>query len=260
VTSRRKTKKLFKKLQNYQLTKLPISGRVAAQQFPADNQTMDVRLPSRNTAIMLLAAFLLGGTLFAAKEYVAPRAFHAKTYPARDEHTNDKVTIAADPYDMPDKASIFALPYKEKGYLPVYLIISNDSDTPVSLSELKVQMVTAARAKLNPATDDDLYRRFSKVRHRGDEPSRLPLPLPRKADAGVGKAGMQEIQNASFRAKAVEPHSTQAGFLFFDVEDISQPLAGAHLYISGLRDSNDAELMFFDIAMEKYLSYRPVTK
>ncbi len=209
---------------------------------------------------VIIALVLLAALAFAAKEYSAPRAYHAKTYPARDEHTNEKVTIAADPYDMADKAAIFALPYKEKGYLPIYLIVSNDGDTPVSLTGLKIQLVTASRAKMEPATEGDLYRRFSKISRRGDEPSRLPLPLPRKTEAGVGKAGVQEIQNAPFHAKAVEPHSTQAGFLFFDVQDISHPLAGAHLYITGVRDSNDAELMFFDIPMEKYLTYHPATK
>lgn len=200
--------------------------------------------------------------LFAAKEYVAPRAFPANTYPARDDHANEKVAIAADPYDMPDKAAIFTLPYRDKGYLPIYLIITNDSDTPLSLVDLKAQLITTGRDKIQPATDDDLYRRFSQLKRRGDEPSRnpLPIPLPRKSEAGVSKAGVQEIQNAPFRAKAVEPHSTQAGFLFFDVQGISHPLAGAHLYITGVRDSNGAELMFFDIAMEKYLTYRPASR
>jgi len=213
-----------------------------------------------NGLVLLLLAFAIVLPLLAAKEYAAPRAYHAKTYPARDEHPDEKVTIAADPYDMADKAAIFSLSYKENGYLPIYLIISNDADTPLSLAKMKVELVTANRAKIQPAGEDDLYRRFSRIKRRGDEPSRLPIPLPRKAEAGVGKAGVQEIQNAPFRAKAVEPHATQAGFLFFDVSGISQPLAGAHLYVTGVRDANAAELMFFDIPMEKYLTYRPLTK
>ena len=60
-----------------------------------------------------------------------------------------------------------------------------------------------------------------------------------------------------FRAKAVEPHGTQAGFLFFDVEGIRNPLAGAKLYITGLRDGNGQELLYFEIPMEKYLTYKP---
>ena len=35
---------------------------------------------------------------------------------------------------------------------------------------------------------------------------------------------MDEIDRSQFAAKAVEPHSTACGFLFFDVSDISNPL------------------------------------
>ncbi len=196
---------------------------------------------------------------FAAKEYVAPKAYPAKTYPARDAHDNEKVTIAADPYDMPDKAStVFNLDYRDRGMLPVYLIITNDGDEPIALTDLKVQLVTSDRSKISAADKDDLYRKFSRVKRRGDEPRINPLPLPRKgSDAGIPKEGLSELQNAPFMAKAVEPHSTAAGFVFFDVGGISQPLAGAHLYVMNVRDANGQQLMFFDIPMEKYLSYRP---
>ena len=33
----------------------------------------------------------------------------------------------------------------------------------------------------------------------------------------------------------VEPHATRAGFLFFDVSALDQPLAGAKLYLRKLR-------------------------
>src|ERR1051326_3250 len=129
--------------------------------------------------------FTLATFAWAAKTYVAPKAFNAKTYPAHDAHDNEKVTIAADPYDMPDKASaVFNLNYRDKGLLPVYVIITNDGDQPVALTAMKVQLVTADRSKLSAADDDDLYRRFSRVKRRGDEVSRnpLPIPLPRHPD------------------------------------------------------------------------------
>jgi len=214
----------------------------------------------------LRAALLVGGAVpaagigWAAKTYMPPRAYPAKTYPARDEHPAEKVTIAADPYDLPEKASIFVLPYKDHGYLPIYLIITNDGDAPVPLVRMEVQLVTGNRAKISPSTADDMYRRFVHV--KGDDPTRTPLPIPRsrKPKAGLSKEANEEVQNAPFRAEAVEPHGTQAGFFFFDVGDISQPLAGAHLYVTGVRDANGHELMFFDIAMEKYLTYRPATQ
>lgn len=209
-------------------------------------------------AALALAVTLCIGAL-AAKTYSAPKAYDARTYPAHDDHPNEKVTIAADPYDMPDKASaVFNLDYRERGMLPVYLIVTNNGDQPISLVDMKVQLVTANKSKISPANRDDLMRRFSRIKRRGDEPSRLPIPLPRKsADAGVPKDGRDEIDNAPFMAKAVEPHATQAGFVFFDVEGISQPLAGAHLYILNLHDAGGQDLMYFDIPMEKYLTYRP---
>ena len=237
--------------------------RVVAGGLRADNQLMRSRGKKRVTIAFVasLLGVVLGLTAVtaASKEYFAPRAYHAKTYPARDEHPDEKVAIAADPYDLPDKASIFVLRYLEKGYLPVYLLISNDRDQPISLLDMRVQMVTADRVKLSPANEEDLYRRFAKVKRRGDEVSRnpFPVPLPRKAKAGVGEEGEAEIASAPFRAKAVEPHGTQAGFLFFDVGGLDHPLAGAHLYVTGVRDANGGELLFFDIPMEKYLSYRP---
>ena len=213
--------------------------------------------------LWLAAAVVLAATLaIASKVYTAPKALPARTYPAHDEHTDEKVTIAADPYDMPDKAAqVFTLPYKDKDYLPMYLVITNDGDQPVALNRMEVNLVTASRAKVRPATVDDLYRRFSRVRRRGDEPSRnpLPIPLPRHPDTGLPKGGAEEVQNAQFRAQAVEPHGTQAGFVFFDVEGIREPLAGAHLYVTGVRDGNGSELMFFDIPMEKYLTQQPAT-
>ena len=162
---------------------------------------------------------------------------------------------------MPDKAAtVFNLNYQQKGILPIYLIVTNDGDQPISLVDMKVQLVTKGNSKITPDSEDDLLRRFSRVEHRGDEPSRNPLPIPfprRKAEAGIPKNGRSEIENAPFMAKAVEPHSTQAGFLFFDVSGISQPLAGAHLYVLNVHNANGQDLMFFDIPMEKYLTYQP---
>ncbi|MGH9523803.1 MAG: hypothetical protein ACRD3E_14845 [Terriglobales bacterium] len=196
---------------------------------------------------------------FAAKTYTPPKAYDAKTYPARDDHPNEKVTIAADPYDMPDKAeAVFNLDYRDRGMLPVFLIVTNNGDQPISLTDMTVQLVTANKSKISPASRDDLMRRFSRVKRRGDEPSKLPIPFPRKsADAGVPKNARAEIDEAPFMAKAVEPHTTQAGFVFFDVDGISQPLAGAHLYVLNVHDASGQDLMYFDIPMEKYLSYRP---
>jgi len=194
----------------------------------------------------------------AAREFTLPHAANAKTYPAHDDHPAEKVTIAIEPYDSAKKSEIFRVNWREHGYLPAYLIVSNEGDQPIALTAMHVEWVTAKRSKLQPATEDDLARRLSRVKRRGDEPPRVPLPLPRKGpDSGVGKDARQEIDNARFRAFAIEPHTTRAGFLFFDVENIQEPLAGAHVYITGVKDVSGQELMFFDISLEKYLETEP---
>jgi hypothetical protein len=217
-----------------------------------------------NLRLWLLAALVVLTALASVakeKEWVAPKAYHAKTYPARDAHDDEKVTIAVDPYDMPDKASIFTVNYKQEGFLPMLFTVSNDSGQPISLADMKVELVTAKRVKIPAAVPDDIYRRITRQPVRGDSPSRSPLPIPRKTvKQGVKKDEQNEIENSQFLAKAVEPNASQSGFLYFDVQGISNPLAGAHLYVSGIRDSKGQELMFFDIPLEKYLSYQPGAK
>lgn len=226
-----------------------------------------MRTPTRehrdSRSRLLAAALLLASAawIFAEKQpQPLPKAFHANTYPAHEAHDNEKVSIAADPYDMPDKAAIFVVDYRRNGLLPMQFIISNDGDQAVSLLDMEVELITADRSKIPPATVDDLYRRLGRQTRRGDEPARnpLPIPLPRsKVKPTVSREAQAEIEAMQFLARAVEPHSLQSGFLIFDVQGIPHPLAGAHLYVHGLRDSAGKELFYFEIPMEKYLTYRP---
>jgi hypothetical protein len=202
--------------------------------------------------VLISAVAVLSVLCLAAKQFVMPAVQPAKTYPAHDEHSDESVSVGLDPYDLADKASIFAVHYREIGMLPILLVITNDSDQPISLSDMKAQLVTVDRTKLSPAVADDIFRRISHPNTRG--PS-YPLPFPtKKVKGGVSKQDQDEIENAQFGAKAVEPHTTQAGFLFFDVEGISTPLPGAHFYLTGVRDSKGSELMYFEVPLEKYLS------
>lgn len=190
----------------------------------------------------------------AGKEFAMPAAQAARTYPAHDEHPMEKVAIAVDPYDSDAKASIFSAKYRNYGYVPVFFVITNDGDQPISLVGIKAQLNTKDRSKLLPATTDDLLRRLSRPK-RNDRQNTLPIPLPKKeVKGGVSGKTMEEIDQAQFGAKAVEPHSTARGFLFFDVSDISDPLAGATFYLMGVQDASGKEMMYFEIPMEKYLS------
>jgi hypothetical protein len=196
---------------------------------------------------IVITAVTMAPLLWAAKEFSMPKVRPAFSYPAHDHHGGtENVTIALDPYDTPEKASIFLVHYRELGLLPVMLIVTNDSEQPIQLSEMKAQLVAADRSKLSPASEEDLYRRISHPRASG---ARTPLPFPTKRVKGVDPKQLNEILSAQFKARAVEPRSTQSGFLFFDVSDVSNPLLGARFYLTGVRDSSGNELMYFEVPL-----------
>jgi len=204
------------------------------------------------TAIVGIAA-LSSVVCLASKEFVMPTAQPAKTYPARDEHPMEKVTVAVDPYDMADKANIFSVHYNDLGFMPLFVVVTNDGDQPVSLTDMRPELITADRSKIPPATPDDIYRRLSHPSASAGRPTPIPFPT-KKVKGAVSKQAQEEVQSAQFGALAVEPHATQAGFMFFDVSGISTPLAGAHFYLLGVRDAKGNELMYFEVPLEKYLS------
>jgi hypothetical protein len=205
-----------------------------------------VRLGAGAGLVLALPAVCL-----AAKEFSMPKVQPAFSYPAHDHHAKENVTVALDPYDTPAKANIFLVNYREHELLPLMLIITNDSDQPIQLLDIKAELVTADRSKLSPDTEDDIFRRIS---HPDPSGTRYPVPFPsKKVKGGVNSKERNEIETAQFRAKAVEPRSSQSGFLFFDVSDIPNPLAGAHFYLTGVRNASGSELMYFEIPLDKYL-------
>jgi len=199
----------------------------------------------------MLSAALLLPVLLAAKNFVKPVARTAINYPAHDFHRDEKVATAADPYDTAEKAKIFSADFLEYGFLPVFFVVTNDGDQPVSLANLEITLITANRSKLTPMSPEDIYRRLSNPQ-ASTRPR--PFPIPHKKVKGtISPKEMEEIESAQFAARAVEPHTTQSGFLFFDVGGISSPLAGATMDVTGVADAKGNELLYFEISMEKYL-------
>lgn len=204
----------------------------------------------------LRSGVVLAGVLFlatvgflVAKDFVKPSAKPAATYPLHDQHSDEKVAAGVDPYDEPEKAQIFNVKWAEQGFLPIFLVVTNDSDQPVSLSNMQAQLITSRREKIPAAGTDELYRRLA---HPNASRPKYPLPFPRTTVKGaVGKKALDEMDAAQFSAKAVEPHSTQAGFVFFDVSGISSPLEGGRFYLTGLRDGKGSELLYFEIPFQK---------
>src|SRR5579871_605285 len=202
--------------------------------------------------VLIICTALTVPVFVLAKNFVKPVPRTAINYPAHDFHRDEKVAIAADPYDTADKAKIFTVNFAEHGFLPIYFVVTNDGDQPVSIANMQITLITANHSKLTPITTEDLYRRLSNPHTGATRPS--PLPLPNRVKGGVSKKQMDEIESSQFAARAVEPHTTQAGFLFLDVAGISSPLAGANIDITGVADAKGNELLFFEIPVDKYLN------
>jgi hypothetical protein len=185
----------------------------------------------------------------AFKDFVPPRAENASAYPCKDAHPTEKVTMAVEVYNTSPKADIFITPYNQEGILPVFLVVSNDGDQPITVNNMRAELVTARRTKLESLTADDVFRRVTHINGNSSSPARVgPIPLGGNKNKKAQKQS-EEITNSIFAAEAVEPHTTKSGFLFFDVRDVKQPVDGAHVYLTGVRDGNGNELMYFDVPL-----------
>ncbi len=202
-------------------------------------------------------ALVFASVVFAGeKGFNPPPLKPAPTYPAHEAHTEEKVTVAIDPFDTDAKAAIFKIKYKEYDLLPIRLIISNDGDKPLMLDHARIELVTAHREKLQPADRDDILRKLTRPEKVASRPKvRFPIPVPHD-NKPISREAREEIDAAMFLNVPVSPNSTNGGFLFFDVSGIENPEAQAHLYISGIK-AGSKELFYFDIPLEEYLS-RPV--
>lgn len=188
-------------------------------------------------------------SVVAIKDFVMPQAGNAATYASKDAHPNEKVTIAIDLYNTAPKDDIFNTRYSQEGILPVLLIVTNDGDKPISVTKMHAQLVTSNRSKLDALEVDDVMRRVGHVNASSTNPGgrTIPIPLPGGNKNKKAQQQLEEATRAKFSAYAVESRSTQAGFLFFDIQDVRNPVQGARIYIDGLRDAGGSELMYFEI-------------
>lgn len=210
---------------------------------------MKLKFPLRFWSSTFLFVVAVSLVCSAGKEFSMPKTQPAAAYPSHDYHSSEKVTVGLDPYDAPPKSNIFVVNYHELELLPILMVITNDSDQPITLSNIKAELVTADGTKLSVASDDDIYRRLS---HPSASGSRAPLPFPTKrVKGGVNSKEWNEISAASFKAKAVEPRGSQSGFVFFDVSDVPNPLRGSRFYLTGVEDSSGNALMYFEVPLKQ---------
>ena len=215
---------------------------------------MIVPINMRLRPVLALALICTAASL-SASDHSLPTAKDASTYSSFDAHTDEQVVIAAEPYDTKEKQSIFRIDYTKNGFMPVWLVVTNNSDRPISLRDARIDLISAADDKIPAAEPEDVERRMTHVSNTG---KKIPMPAPLPPMGGKPKTPDSKIEEDfsqfEYAAIAVEPHTTHGGFLFYDVQGLgSNPLHGALLELRTVRNADGKELRYFDIPFDKYL-------
>jgi hypothetical protein len=202
-----------------------------------------------------LPLLVLGFSLVAgATDHTPPPVQPATTFAAVEIHQDEKVAIAAEPYDTKEKESLFRVDYLAHGVMPVRLIVTNNGDKPISLRDARILFETAGGDRIQAAEPEDVERLMTRKEREG---GKIPMPGPIPAIKLKPKASNKDIEadfnTFEYGALVVEPHTTRAGFLFYDVSQLDHPLKSAKLYLYKLRNANGEELFYFEIPFDKYL-------
>lgn len=197
---------------------------------------------------------LLASSLAWAGNHTPPPVVEASSFAAFESHADEHLVIAAEPYDTRAKAALFRVDYLKHGILPIRLIITNTGDRPISLRNARILFVTAAGEEFNTAEPEDVERHITRREREGTS---VPLPtgLPGiKLGHKVSNKNIElDFDTLEFQSLVVEPHSTRAGFLFYDLSELDKPLVGAKLHLSRICNADGDELFYFEIPFDKYL-------
>src|ERR1035437_2901823 len=166
-------------------------------------------MPSRHRVLFWIATLTIvfsSVALWASKDFVPPRPSDATAYPCKDAHPNEHVTAAVDVYNTSPKADIFITHFSDEGILPVFLVITNDGDQPISVNNMRAELVTARRNKLEALEVDDVFRRVAHIKGTSNPRTVGPITLPGGKKNKKAKQKYEDLPRAKFTAAAVEPH------------------------------------------------------
>jgi hypothetical protein len=179
-------------------------------------------MPHPRITAALLCALALSATAEKPRKPTPPAA--AQSYAMHQ--TIAGVTIAAEPGDTKDTRPDTRLDYFSRGILPIRVIVTNDTELPITLDDARIHLVTADNSVLQAATLDDLQRRMFTIKSATG--SKVPLPLPVPIPITMGKKNIDkkitdDDHDFSFQNTTVAPHATVAGYLFYDIQNVDAP-------------------------------------
>jgi len=191
-----------------------------------------------------LALFLSIAAAFAAdKDSAIFRPDPADRYPHKQ--TNASITIAADPYQTPDKqkTAFGKLDLYQHGVLPVLIVMQNDGDKAIRLDDLKVEYVgpNGNHVEATPAKDV----RYLNGPDRPDVVAGPRGPVPGKSKKNPLNAW--EVEGRAFAARMLPAGQTASGFFYFQ----TGLQRGATVYLNGLSEAaSGKQLFYFEIPLE----------
>jgi hypothetical protein len=160
--------------------------------------------------------------------------------------TQDKITIAAKPYNTAELAATAFGKVKphEHGITPVLVVIKNDTGKPLRL-DLKAEFVTAAGEHLDALSPDDVVR-FNAIQRRPGTKSRVQT-LPGVRSKPKGPLNTPEIEGRAFLVKMLPAGESVNGFFYFEADE----LKGAQLYLTGIKDlASNQPYFYFELPLD----------
>jgi hypothetical protein len=201
----------------------------------------------------LLTGACFVGVSFAekARKPVPPQP--AETYALHDHHVNEHVTIAAEPGDVKETRPNTRLDYFSHGLLPIRVIVTNESDKPVTLDDARIHFLSGNSDNIPAATPEDIQRRMFTLKGATGKKIPLPLPIPIPITTGkqnVDKKITDDDNDFGFQTTTVQPHQTVAGYLYYDVNDLDAPvLSHATLELRKVKFAGGDYLDSFEIPL-----------
>jgi len=206
-------------------------------------------------ALTFVFSLCLVAPQLVASDHTMPQAKDASTYTSYDAHDAEHVVIAAEPYDTKEKCKIFRVDYIENGFLPIFVVVTNNSDQPISLDQARIDFISAEGDRIPAAVPEDVDRRMTHVSNAGKVvPLPAPLPPIKEKPKTPDKKIEEDFNQFEYSAVTVPPHSTRAGFLFYDVAGLGDtPVKGAKLTLREVHNAGGNDLFPFTIPLDKYL-------
>ena len=179
----------------------------------------------------------------------------ATAFAAVETHDDEKVAIAAEPYDTREKEAIFRVDYLSHGVMPIRLIVTNNGDRPISLRDARILFYTAAGDKIQAAEPEDVERLMTrKEREGGKDPHARPRCPPSSSSPRPATRRSSRTSTPSSTAPWSSSRTPPAPASSSTTSPTSTIRCKApSLHLRKLRDADGNELFYFEIPFDKYL-------